>query len=146
MKRKRNSYHTKHVLWEIWFQDMFDRECPREAVVSGEGLLKGLVELWSLYLYETIRENHSMGFSRFNLWLKQEGRSVEIVGDLDGAVKLREWVFEETRQRSGGNVELLERIAAAHINLMMKDETSFHILKTAKEMGSLREFESHLST
>ena len=144
MKQKRMQFSENDVVWEVWFQDMFDRECPREAVVSGMGLVEGLIELWSRHLYETVRENGTVGFSRFNLWLNLQGRSIEVTGSLSGAVKLREWVFRDSASRYHGNTDLLASISEAHGNQIAKDEGSEGILTTAEESKSLDEFRMRL--
>lgn len=38
--------------WQVWSEDTFDREAPRRVKVEGEGLEKGLVELWVRHLSE----------------------------------------------------------------------------------------------
>ena len=64
--------------WEVWYQDLFDRECPRQVEVSGRGLAAGLSELWARHLFETVGVDGQKGFSRFNLWWKQPKKSVMV--------------------------------------------------------------------
>jgi hypothetical protein len=133
--------------WQVWYQDMFDRECPRSVEVSGRGLVKGLVELWARHLGETIRPNGSEGFSRFNLWCAP--RSVKIAGNREGAVRLREWVFSEGHVQGStlcqGGRQLLDRIAAVHAHLIVAGQSSEPILEAAAAAQDRRDFESRLA-
>ena len=136
--------------WEIWYQDTFDVDCPRQVELAGRGLVKGLVELWARHLFETVQPNGQLGFSRFNLWLKQEARSVTVGGVKTGAARLRQWIFGDTRSiRQGyvqaGDAKLLEAIAAAHGKLILANQSSQAILAIASTSASREEFEAHLS-
>ncbi len=135
--------------WEIWYQDTFDRECPRQVEIVGQGLLEGLIELWARHLFETVQANGRKGFSRFNLWWKQERKSIEVVGEWEGLVRLRGWVYEGKRRTSRGYVEegdkeLLNKVAAAHKNHILSGETSEEILAAAKASGNRENFEEQL--
>ena len=44
-----------YAVWQVWYQDNFDRETPRRVEVEGEGLVLGLAELWSRHLFETVQ-------------------------------------------------------------------------------------------
>jgi len=131
--------------WQVWYQDMFDRECPRSVEVSGRGLVKGLVELWARHLGETVRPDGSEGFARFNLWCAP--RSVRIVGSLEGAARLRGWVFgvrEGPVQK--GDKRLLTKIAIAHAHLIADGQSSEPILEAAAAAMNRREFEKRLAS
>jgi hypothetical protein len=123
--------------WQIWYQDMFDRECPRQVVAEGTGLVAGLCELWSRHLFETLQTNGQRGFSRFNLWWRQPGRSVEIDGDRRAMSRLREWVYgdeEQVRDRYvEGGESLLGRVAEMHARLVLGGETGEAILAAARD-------------
>ena len=135
--------------WDVRWEDMFDRETPPSVEVRGRGLVKGLIELWARYLFETLQPNGWEGFSRFWLWWRQGGKSIKIVGDKEGATRLRKWAFGEKKHTGGGYVEkgdrhLLEVVATAHARLVLADETSEPILSMAKEADDLRDFEARL--
>ena len=49
--------------WELWYQDLFDRECPRQVEVRGQGLVQGLAELWARHLFETVQVDGQKGLS-----------------------------------------------------------------------------------
>ena len=91
MNEKENS--IIFAQWQIWYQDTFDRETPRKVEVEGQGLVDGLVELWSRHLKETVTASGGSGFSRFNLWWKQEATSIVIEGSQEGMVRVRSWIF-----------------------------------------------------
>lgn len=123
------------VEWQLWYQDTFDLECPRQVELAGRGLVAGLVELWARHLFETVQPDGQQGFSRFNLWLKGEGKSVEVLGDWNAQVRLRGWVFGDKRTSIKGYVQegdraLLEKIAAAHKDCLQRGETSEPLLAT----------------
>jgi len=130
--------------WEVWYQDTFDRECPRQVEVFGQGLVEGLIELWTRHLFETVRANGQKNFSRFNLWWKQESKSIEIMGEWAGAVRLRGWVYGDKRQRNKGNQGLLNRIASVHKNQILNGETSEKILAAVNESETREDFEGWL--
>jgi len=135
--------------WEIWYQDTFDRECPRQVEVVGQGLVEGLTELWTRHLFETVQVDGQKGFSRFNLWWKQERKSVEVVGDWRGMIRVREWVFGEKRWADNGYIgegdkELLMRLAETHGWLILADQTSEGILDAANVSVSRLDFEEQL--
>lgn len=135
--------------WEIWHQDMFDRERPRQVEIAGRGLVDGLMELWRRHLFETVKPDGGKGFSRFNLWWKLEQKSIEVVGDWQGQVQLRRWVFGATPRRNMEDVDeggkaLLHKIAVAHKEKIMRGKTSEEILAIAKSSVSREEFEKQL--
>lgn len=136
--------------WEIWYEDTFDRGCPRQVEIAGQGLAKGLVELWARHLFETVQANGQKGFSRFNLWWKQEGQSIEIVGAWAGSTRLREWVFGDKRQAREGYVRdgdegLLAKLAVTHANLILAGQTSEAVLAAASASRDREDFEARLA-
>ena len=86
MVQLRSEERASEAEWEVWYQDTFDRECPRQVEVAGRGLVEGLIQLWARHLFETVQADGQRGFSRFNLWWKQERRSVVVVGEWEGEV------------------------------------------------------------
>jgi hypothetical protein len=135
--------------WEIWYQDSFDWECPRQVDLAGRGLVQGLVELWARHLFETVQPDGRRGFSRFNLWWKQGGRSLAIAGEWAGLVRLRQWVFGSRQHAARGYVQagdkkLLLALAAAHCRLVMADQTSEAILAAASTAASRQDLETQL--
>ena len=122
--------------WELWYQDTFDRESPRQKEVTGIGLKQGLCNLWAYHLYETIRPEGFTGFSHFNLWLNQKKLSIEIKGDLKGQIKLRQWLFEGRSAKllpllQIADETLVSLIAEFHIQLGLKEQTSARIIEMA---------------
>jgi hypothetical protein len=135
--------------WEIWYEDTFDRECPRQIEIAGLGLTKGLTELWARHLFETVQANGQEGFSRFNLWWKQKRQSIEIVGVWAGSTRLREWVFGDKRHTreeyvEEGKKELLAKLAVTHANLILVGQTSEAILAAASASANQKDFEAQL--
>jgi hypothetical protein len=131
--------------WQVWYQDLFDRECPRQIEVAGVGLEAGLAELWARHLFETVGADGQKGFSRFNLWWEQTEKSILVIGAWGGMVRLREWIFGDKRQASRGYVKdgdqvLLEQVARVHSFLALADQTSEGILATAESSVSREDF------
>jgi hypothetical protein len=135
--------------WELWHQDTFDWECPRKVETSGRGLTAGLTELWAHTLFETVTVDGKKGFSRFNLWLKQDSKSVRIIGEWQGMVRLRGWIFGENRHArsivTAAHKGLLKRVATLHGHLTRSGWASESILAAAAVCESRRDFEKHLS-
>ncbi len=130
--------------WQIWYQDTFDRECPRQVEISGRGLVEGLIELWTRHLYETVQANGQKSFSRFNLWWQQEHKSIKVVGEWDGAIRLREWIYADKRRPNKAYKDLLKRIAITHKNQILNHKTSAEILAAAKASENCEAFEAWL--
>lgn len=134
--------------WEIWYLDMFDRECPPSIEVQGKGLVRGLMELWARYLLETVRPEGWLGFSRFYL-RRLDAPSVEIKGELSGAQRLREWIAGNNL-KSGrilmerGELRLLRQIAIAHVALLQVGRDASEILSAATEAADHTTFERQL--
>lgn len=135
--------------WEVWYEDTFDRECPRQVQAAGRGLATGLIELWRYHLRETVQADGRKGFSRFNLWWKQAGISVNVVGDWEGMVRLRGWIFGSQRRPRMGHAQhrrdLLMTVAATHSSLVAADKTSAEIAEAALVAESREDFENRLS-
>ena len=123
--------------WKVWYQDTFDRECPRQIEVSGQGLVEGLVELWARHLTETVQANGSRGFARFNLWLQEELQSIVIDGDWDGLVQLRGWM-------EVGGRSFLRRVACAHAALIQRGGECNVIPASASKIRNRSQFEHWL--
>lgn len=136
------------AMWEVWYRDTFDRECPPSVDVRGRGLVKGLTELWARHLFETVRPDGGEGFSRFHLrW--EPAQLVHIRGDRKGAIRLRAWVFgRQTHTRVGyveaGDARLLSQVAAAHAHLLLAGGTSEQLLAAAAEAQDRKDFERRL--
>jgi hypothetical protein len=134
--------------WQVWYEDTFDRACPRRIDASGRGLVRGLAELWARHLCETVQADGSRGFSRFNLWWAP--RSIQIAGDWQGAARLRHWVFgEQTHIRQGyvesGDTDLLRQLAAAHAHLVLAGQSSELILLAAMAAADRPDFKRRLA-
>lgn len=137
------------AMWEIWYQDVFDRETPRQLEVHGHGLVEGLSELWARHLFETVQVDGQKGFSRFNLWWKQEHRSIEISGEWEGQIRLRKWVFGNKTQTESpysqvSKNDLILKIAEIHKNLIVEGKTCEVILAIAKKSTDIDDFENFL--
>lgn len=135
--------------WELWYQDLFDRECRRQMEANGQGLVPGLAELWARHLFETVLADGQKGFSHFNLWWRQKQKSIEINGAWDGMVRLRYWVFGNKRTASRGYLddgdrELLMEIALAHSCLIMEGQSSEAILTAAQNCAGREVFQEQL--
>jgi len=131
--------------WEVWYRDTFDRECPPKVDAYGNGLVKGLMELWARHLFEGLN-----GFSRFDLFWKQEKKWIEICGNGKGAARLRTWMFgaKETADRGyveEADIELLEKTAIAHAKLILMNKTSDFILGLAATAADRQDFETQVS-
>ena len=126
------------VHWQVWYQDTFDRECPRQIEVTGQGLQAGLIELWDRHLSETVQANGSHGFARFNLWLKDAQRSIMIDGDWDGLVRLRGW-----KQAVGRS--FLKEVSRVHTALIQKGTNCDQICSVARDARSRLDFEQWLA-
>lgn len=129
--------------WALWYRDTFDRECPPNVDMSGQGLVHGLTELWARYLFETIQADGQSGFSSFHLEWKQV--RIAIDGDREGAKRLRRWLFGQKDHTDRGYVAeadpaLLEQIVHAHARLIEKERTAGEILALAATTESQPDF------
>jgi hypothetical protein len=125
------------VEWKLWYQDLFDRESPRQIEASGTNLLEGLIELWKRHLQETVQAEGQKGFARFNLWIVEDEVSVEIRGSWEGQRKLRSWLVENPDQAPAR----LKELAAHHLRLLVSGETCRPLLTRAAECASWQAFE-----
>jgi hypothetical protein len=120
--------------WEVWYQDLFDRECPRRVEATGDRLVAGLAVLWDRTLREGVTAAGGEGLARFNLWLRGEGRSIE------GLARIRRWVLG----RWEGDA-LLMRVVEVHARLVLAGETSEAIARLAREALDREDFEARLA-
>ena len=75
--------------WKVWHTDLFDRECPPNVEVTGDGLVRGLVELWTRELHQGLA-----GLSGFALHWNGQAQPIKIVtGNIYALDKLRGWAF-----------------------------------------------------
>jgi hypothetical protein len=136
------------VEWEIWHQDTFEMGGPRRIERVGRGLAEGLIELWARHLQETVRADGRRGFSTFNLWWKREGRTIEVAGEWEGQVRLRNWIYgggrPGCRGYAEGGRELLEKVALAHRDLILGGETSEGIVAAAIAAENREDFDEEL--
>ena len=133
--------------WKVRYWDTFDREMPPGIEASGRGLAKGLYELWIRHLYETVTPGMGIGFSRFNLvW---DDGYVTVDGDLQGALRLREWAFfgkasSQKSYRELADVDFLQRIAILHAHLVLAGQSSEAMLQEAAGAPDKGGFEAWL--
>ena len=136
--------------WKLWHQDNFDLACPRQIEAEGEGLLDGLIELWTRHLLETVIDSGTEGFNHFDLWWEPEGVSIRIVGTWNGQVRIRGWVLKKSIQPLRNSYKdfvdfgLITRIATVHETLILKGETSQSILDLATTSANRAAFERRL--
>ena len=136
--------------WEVWSEDMFDRETPRRVELSGHALAAGLAELWARHLSETVQADGTKGFYRFNLWWKQRENGIGIDGDWEGAVRLRVWIYgtDLPGDEGYGSVEadgdLLELVATAHAQLVLGGQSAEPVLLMASTAADRQDFEEQL--
>jgi hypothetical protein len=127
--------------WKLWYKDLFDLECPAELEVSGEGLERGLVELWMRHLNEGVN-----GLSRFSLAWRGQVRHIELEGrDMDAMQWLRRWIFhltgkDEPVERKKADIYCLVALAACHARLIRKGETIEPILQFARIAPDISDF------
>lgn len=136
--------------WEIWYQDNFDLESQRQLEIAGNGLVKGLMELWVRHLYETISPTGGMSFSHFNLWCKKYKRSIKIEGDIKGLLRIRQWVFGkyglyEKNYMEIADQEILNTIANVHWKLSRENKSSEPIVDVANKSKSAKDFISRIN-
>ena len=113
--------------WQLWHNDMFDRDSLPSLQASGTNIIQGLYELWLYTLKEGILENGSASFSRFHLtWGNTASSRVDVfVKPFNNLslMKLRQWAIlapqnlnreEELRQAR------VLRLAQLHYELLQK--------------------------
>ena len=135
--------------WEVWYRDMFDRDCPPSVEVKGRGLVGGLKELWARYLLETVRPEGHIGFSRFHL-RRENAPGIQIDGEFDGALRLRGWIVADgiksgRRHAEQGDRTLLTQVAVAHGRLALAGRSGAEILEAATGAADRDEFERQLA-
>jgi hypothetical protein len=134
--------------WKVWYSDMFDREMPPQVEASGTGLAKGVAELWSRFLFETVQPNGGKGFSRFHIY--GDSGQMKIEGNWDGATRLRDWVFGSKTRRSREKLSdaetgLLDQLAVTHAMLHLGGRSADEILTAAAVAEDRPDFESRLA-
>ena len=122
--------------WAVVYSDSFDRDTAPRVDVEGTGITVGLKELWARHLFEGVSEGGTAGFGRFHL--RWHAGAVTARGDLEGARKLRDWMFGTKRVSLAGYVaeadaELLARVAAAHARHLDHQNASEQILARARD-------------
>ncbi len=128
------------IEWDVWYEDLFDRDCDPRIDVRGKGLVKGLMELWARYMFEAVGSKGERGFSRFHLTYNKEPGSIQINDNKEGAKTLRTWLFNNKRHCERGYVgeadsELLKIIALTHAKIAGSENASgqiFHIATISK--------------
>ena len=133
--------------WEVWYRDTFDRECPPRVDVQGQGLTRGLMELWARYLFEEIGVGGSGGSSSFHF--RWNNRRINLAGSRQGATRLRKWIFgAKDHTYKGyvqeGDAELLKIIACTHAKLIQKDPFGCEVLAAADRAVDREFFEAEL--
>ena len=134
----------KKLGWQLWFQDNFDRESPRQMVQHGEVLVEGLLELWRHHLYETVQTDGALGFARYNLWLPEKSVSIVITGEVNGLNKLRQWIWKGENVFEAEKRGLLLKIAQAHAVQEHLAQGSRLIVRLAKQAPHQLAFEEKL--
>lgn len=139
----------KEEEWEIWHQDNFDPDTPRQVISTGEGLINGLTKLWIWHLYETVQKDGFISFSKYNLWFKQPKRSIQVIGDIAGQKKLRKWLFGDeisgiSSSKDAVDQHLLDIILKVHLLLLKEGKTSEIIIERASKSDNRYQFEKLL--
>lgn len=134
--------------WAVWYMDTFDRDAPPRVDVRGRGLVEGLAQLWARHLFERVRPDGQQGFSSFDLRWKQ-GR-IEIVGDHEGARRLRGWMFGKKEHSYKGYAAeaeptLLRKVALAHALLIERRLGTERILAIASAAKDGTDFANQLN-
>ncbi len=147
-----NSYEQfRQAKWQLWYQDRFDAECLRQIEYEGQDLFEGLKILWSYHLRETVQGDGRLGFSKFNLWWCQGQRSFEIGEGKLGLAKIKGWLFGSTSNETltdlkVENDSLLQGLAAAHLQLLVKGQTDQAIIEAAEYSKTQEEFKLRLAS
>jgi hypothetical protein len=137
------------AIWDLWYEDTFDREAPRRVELTGRGMLEGLVQLWARTLTQTVQPGGQRGFARFNLWWRQAGRSIEVRDEGEGLTKLRAWIYGARQAPVRGPLDgadrtLLTRLAAAHRTLILAGEEGAALVSAAAAARDRPAFEAVL--
>lgn len=94
-------------------------------------------------MFETVQPDDTRGFARFNLRWKKEERNIIIVGECEGLVHVRSWVYSRQStisEHRNGDMKLLEQVALAYRDLILDGETSEKILRKAKVAEDKKDF------
>ena len=62
----------EEIEWQLWHEDLFDRETPPNVDVSGRGLVAGLTELWRRHLSASIGAGGERGVDHVLGLLREE--------------------------------------------------------------------------
>mgnify|MGYP006299884463 CR=1 FL=1 len=101
--------------WQLWVEDTFDRETPRQVEASGQGLAAGLIELWTRHLFGGVSDGGHATFTHYNLWWRQRSISIEIAPDPVALRRLRHWLLGETAHGLEAAVATGDRHLQAHV-------------------------------
>jgi hypothetical protein len=86
---------TSSTIWQIWHQDMFDRDTPASLETTGDDILWGLYWLWIHTIREGITDTGLATSSYFYLtWGEQSSNRVDAgVNPFDNLslMKIRQW-------------------------------------------------------
>jgi len=136
--------------WQLWYQDLFDPETPRQLESQGQGLEKGLIALWLHHLRDSVMRNGQPGFALFNLWFMEEKRSIRIQSCGTGMAKLKQWVLQpdpvfDPSASGKPNQQLLEKIVQAHCQLIAQGLEEEEICQMAAQSQTQEAFVESLS-
>lgn len=139
---------ASEITWEVWSEDTFDREARPTIDSQGRGLLDGLSALWMRFLLETVRPEGNEGFTRFYL-RRPDVVGVRVTGPWEGAVRLRQWVFDAEKREIQEHLNsadrwLFEALISTHAQLLLAEQTSEPILAIAAEPDDKQEFKRRL--
>ncbi|MBA2538373.1 MAG: hypothetical protein H0V17_01955 [Deltaproteobacteria bacterium] len=142
--------------WEVIYRDTFDRECPPSVEVEGQGLVRGLAELWARFVFETIQlastnrdgrleQVPTRGFSEFSL----QGTDLRVIldGSLAGGHKLKTWMFDQPSASgivADANASLLQLLADTHARAAAFEDAASAILDVAEAATDRADFEARL--
>ena len=123
--------------WQLWYSDTFDRDSQPSLQASGTNIVQGLYELWFYTLKESVFDNGSASFSRFQLtWgetpVSRVDAFVQPFHNLS-LVKLRRWSgflsqpleagdTHSARQPEEQKEALLRRLAELHYEFLQKSD------------------------
>jgi hypothetical protein len=101
-------------------------------------------------LFESVTADGHTGFSDFTLSFDDGAtRGIGIEGSLEGARKMRAWVFGGVRSTTRGlldeaDVRVLDLVARAHARKRQTSGVSARLLDLAAAASDVREFEERL--
>ena len=143
MRRRFPGASATNQHWELWYRDLFDRECPPQCEAKGVGLVEGLKKLWERRLCEG-----ATGLASFHLQCGP--RRIDIAGDGSGgaAAQLRRWTFPahgDADRDAAADDEVLEKVAATHAVLVRRGSNAQPIFQAAAEATSREQFLTRLA-